>query len=283
MKVTVLAENSGSGRSELIHEHGLSLYIEYGDQRFLIDAGASDAYAKNAAALGIDLEHVDICVLSHGHYDHANGLPDFLNRNTSAPLYMMKTAAEGHYKQSDDGNQHYIGIPEELGLKNNRIRLVDKVCSIAEGVYLVPHTTPGLGSIGEHVHMYTKHGEDYVPDDFSHEMSIVFSCEDGLVIVSSCSHAGIDNIIREVDETFRHAKIHSFIGGLHMMGMQNDQEICTWPEQKIQRLAFEIKDYDIREIWTGHCTGEIGFRLLSKYLEPDQVRHLTTGEIFSFN
>ncbi len=282
MNITVLTENTKPQNSELINEHGLSLYIEYGEKKYLVDAGATEAFEKNAEALGIDLGDVDVCILSHGHYDHAGGLPTFLQKNDKAPVFMMDTAPEGHYLQGKDGTQKDIGIPEGLAHEYaRRIRKVSRVCSIADGVYLVPHSTPGLDKIGEKADMYKKQGEEYLPDDFSHEMSVVFDADPGLVVVSSCSHAGMDHIINEIDENFHDAPICAFIGGLHMMGMHGDAEICTVPEQKIQRLAFFLREHGVQQVWTGHCTGQIGFRLLSKYMDPDQVQQLTTGRTFT--
>ena len=105
MKITVLTENSRPQGSELVNEHGLSLCIEYGERQYLIDTGASDAFMQNAQALGIELADMDVCILSHGHYDHAGGLPVFLQKNEKAPVYMMETAPEGHYLQQKDGTQ----------------------------------------------------------------------------------------------------------------------------------------------------------------------------------
>ena len=55
-------------------EHGLSLLIEYGDERILFDTGAGAALRPNAAKLGIDLDDVTRIVLSHSHNDHTGGL-----------------------------------------------------------------------------------------------------------------------------------------------------------------------------------------------------------------
>ncbi|MBQ9006413.1 MAG: hypothetical protein IJ092_08575, partial [Atopobiaceae bacterium] len=55
LTVTVLVENGPSCRNDLICEHGLSLFLAYGDQHVLLDFGQSDAFAHNAEVLGIDL------------------------------------------------------------------------------------------------------------------------------------------------------------------------------------------------------------------------------------
>ena len=65
MKITALLENK-TNREDMLTEHGLSLYIETEKHKILFDMGQSDLFAKNAAALGIDLSSVDIAVLSHG-------------------------------------------------------------------------------------------------------------------------------------------------------------------------------------------------------------------------
>ena len=62
------------GARECLFEHGLSIYIETGLHRLLVDTGASDAFLTNAGRLGIDLRAVDTVVVSHGHYDHAGGV-----------------------------------------------------------------------------------------------------------------------------------------------------------------------------------------------------------------
>ena len=64
MKIVTLAENTAC-REDLTAEHGLSLYIETGAYKILFDMGQTDAFAKNAQVLGIDLSAVDFAVLSH--------------------------------------------------------------------------------------------------------------------------------------------------------------------------------------------------------------------------
>ena len=77
MKVTALMENT-SGREGCVGEFGLSFLVEANGRRVLFDAGQSATTVRNAEVLGIDLAQVDAAVLSHGHFDHANGFPAFL-------------------------------------------------------------------------------------------------------------------------------------------------------------------------------------------------------------
>ena len=77
MRVYTLIENT-EGTDLCRTEHGLSLYFETEHHKILMDTGASETFLGNARLLGVKLEEVDICVLSHGHYDHAGGLMGFV-------------------------------------------------------------------------------------------------------------------------------------------------------------------------------------------------------------
>ena len=92
MHITVLSDNNGFERFP--GEWGLSILIEYGGMRILLDAGASDLFLKNAATLGKDLSSIDFAVLSHAHYDHADGMETFFSLNRSAPFLVREGACE---------------------------------------------------------------------------------------------------------------------------------------------------------------------------------------------
>ena len=87
MKLWTLMENTTCD-ANLVCEHGLSLYIEANGQRILFDAGQTGAFADNAQNMGVDLSQVDLCILSHGHYDHGGGIKRFLEVNDHAKVYV---------------------------------------------------------------------------------------------------------------------------------------------------------------------------------------------------
>ena len=109
MKLITLMENTTT-RDDLVCEHGLSLYIEAGDLRILFGAGQSAAFADNAEKLGVDLSAVDLCILSHGHYDHGGGIARFLEVNDHAPVYVSRHAFGDFY----NAEGKYIGLDSAL-------------------------------------------------------------------------------------------------------------------------------------------------------------------------
>jgi len=276
MKVKVLIENTTE--SELICEHGLSMLIEYGGGNYLLDAGATGVFMSNALVMNVDLANIKCAVLSHGHYDHAGGFKSFLDKYNSINIYAMESAAEGYYSGSG-GNIHEIGIPQEImrNYKDN-FTFISDVTKLDEGIYLVPDNPTDLAGIGEKAKLYKMVDNNLIPDDFSHELSMVFDTANGLVIFNSCSHAGIVNIIKEVKKYYTDKKIHAFIGGLHMKGKKENEIICTFSEEEIKGIADYLKEVGLEKLYTGHCTGEPAIDLLKKYL-GERVEVLSTGKV----
>ena len=98
MKVQILVENTTN--SNLIAEHGLSIFIEYNDKKILLDAGTTSAFIDNAEKMNVDISKVDFCVLSHGHYDHSGGFAEYLRQNPTKKVYAMKAITDEYYSAS---------------------------------------------------------------------------------------------------------------------------------------------------------------------------------------
>ena len=113
MKITVLMENTALEGCGLTPEHGLSLYIEYRGRRLLLDAGSSGKFADNAQALGADLSGVELAVLSHGHYDHGDGLRRFFQVNSHAKVHVRPGAGGPYFSMGKDG-PYFIGIHQDI-------------------------------------------------------------------------------------------------------------------------------------------------------------------------
>ena len=125
MRITALLENTST--CGLPTEHGLSLFVDMADHRFLFDMGQTDLFARNAETLGIDLNTADFAVLSHGHYDHGGGLRAFFSINGHAPVYMSRFAFEPHY----NGPEKYIGLDQSLA-ESDRIVFAEEEKSVSK-------------------------------------------------------------------------------------------------------------------------------------------------------
>ncbi|MCD8363426.1 MAG: MBL fold metallo-hydrolase [Lachnospiraceae bacterium] len=270
--ITVLIENTSDGIFAC--EHGLSLFIQFAGKRILLDAGSSDAFCKNADAMGISLTDLDAYILSHGHYDHSGGFEELFRRAPAAKVYARKEALDVYLSAA--GGMHEISVPQNVASQSDRFLLVDDCREILPGIILVSHSTKGLAQIGEKSGLYKKQGDQIVPDDFIHEQSLVMDTSDGLVIFNSCSHAGAANIIREVRDACGQKRVCAYVGGLHMKGKKDGLEICAFSDAEIDSLCEVFRQEGIAQIYTGHCTGTPGFEKLRSRL-GDRIHRLTTG------
>ena len=275
MKFTVLMENTAPEGSGLTPEHGLSLYIAYRGRRLLLDAGSSGRFADNAAALGIDLGQVELAVLSHGHYDHADGLRRFFAENQTARVY-ARPSAGGAYFSTSAGAPRFIGVHREIweGAGDRFVRS-DGLLQILEGAWLVPETVRGGPFASRETNLLRKTDTDqFVPDDFSHEQSLVLETERGLAVFNSCSHGGIVNIVQGVREQLRRP-VYAVVGGLHMFSRTAPSGMNCPPEY-VQTVADALTAQGVEKIYTGHCTGEAALRVLRERL-GDRLEPLTCG------
>lgn len=248
MKLTVLIENTAP--DALLREHGLSVYINYNNAPVLLDGGSSGKFMENAKSLGVDITSVKLAVLSHGHYDHGDGLAAFLAQNKQAAVYFRPAALEEHWSDNG-GERHYIGLSDEVkDLLARRGRQADGLTRLMPGVWLVP-------------------------DSVAHEQSLVLEGEDGLVVLNSCCHAGAGYIVRGVKEAFPGKRVRALIGGLHLMG-KNTHCLGVAPGivKNLGKWLFE--ELGVGTLYTGHCTGDPAFDLL-KEAYPERVVRLTTG------
>lgn len=258
MKLWVLAENTAC-REGLISEHGLSLYIETGEHKILFDMGQTDAFARNAECMGIDLAQADLAVLSHGHYDHGGGLAAFLEINSHAPVYMSPHAFQPHF----NGQDQYIGLNTALS-GSSRIRFAGQEETIGDGLTLysgeaLPCPHP-FGNFG----LTMEEAGKRKGDDFRHEQYLLLREGDKRILISGCSHKGILNIA----ERFRPDVL---IGGFHFMKMDPESEALS-------AAANRLMTYDTR-YFTGHCTGDQQFDALKKIM-GDRLEAISTGMYF---
>jgi len=278
LKITALIDNKATGT--LSEEHGLSLLADYEGRTYLLDSGASNAFASNAKKLGIDLSSVDTAVLSHAHYDHSGGYEAFFEQNGKANVYLRGDPTELCYMKLGP-YKRYVGIPTTVLEKYpDRFIHVTRDMALAEGVWLIGHSTPQLSERGKRAHLYRKTRSGLLPDDFSHEQSLVFESASGLVILNSCCHAGADNIVSEVLSVLPGHEVAAIIGGFHLMGIRGVSTLGVRPVE-VEALGRRLLTLGVKKSYICHCTGDPAAKLLTDVM-GERVSYLPGGSILEF-
>ncbi len=264
LSATVLIDNKSDGG--YVSEWGFSVYISYKGKNYLLDTGASDKYAKNAAKLGIKLEDVDTAVLSHAHFDHSGGFHSFFSENKKARLYVSANCGENCFRKIGPFYK-YIGVPRKmLNSNTDRIEYVSGFKQLDEGVWLVPHIENGLEKIGGKAKLYRRENGKTAADNFCHEQSLVFETEKGLAVFNSCSHGGLQNILADIEHFLPARRVYMTVGGLHL---------SKYSDSDVRAIADVIKKLGIGRIVTGHCTGK-AYKVLREEL-GDAVEQTRSG------
>ncbi|MCR5781677.1 MAG: MBL fold metallo-hydrolase [Clostridia bacterium] len=265
LEMTVLTDNSAE--EPFAAEWGLSIMISADGTRILLDTGAGGMFARNAEILGIDPGDIDVGVLSHAHYDHADGLDTFFALNRTAPFLVRDGTGENCFGIKE-GELRYIGIKSGVLKKYEaRIRYVSGVCEIADGVWLIPHRRADYSAIALRNDLYTADNGKLSPDDFAHEQSLVIETRRGLTVFNSCSHSGMINILVDIRQMLGRDDVVTYVGGLHLYKLTNEE---------LDALCEDIRRTPVERIITGHCTGDHGFAFLKDRL-GSRIERFSSG------
>ncbi|MFO7852147.1 MAG: MBL fold metallo-hydrolase [Bacteroidota bacterium] len=259
MKISVLTENHAGKNTGA--EHGLSYLIEHEGKRILFDTGQSDLFLTNAGIMDVDINNVDAIILSHGHYDHGNGLQYIKGgKLVCHPGSFVK-------RYSLDGCRY-------IGLKNTREEIEGRfdIISSAEPYHLSPEII-FLGEIPRNTSFEAKKTNfifeggkpDYVMDD----SALAFLLKEGIFVVTGCGHAGVVNTLEHARKVSGVNKIYGIMGGFHLK--HNDQQT----KETIRYLSNNTVKY----VYPSHCTE---LPALAAFYDAFGFNQVKTGDILQF-
>ncbi|MGH4123855.1 MAG: MBL fold metallo-hydrolase [Clostridium sp.] len=272
MKVITLFENRTISK-EYKCKHGLSLYIETANHKILFDTGTDQSFAYNASKLGVNLEDIDIAVISHGHYDHGGGLETLLKLNSKAKIYMGKGAFDNHLVKLLGIIKFNIGLKKEL-ISNNRFVFVDGLARIDDELTLFGDVKGNkLQPKGNNRLLKEWSNKSIEKDDFEHEINLLINEDNKNSLFCGCAHKGIINIIERTKD-FIDRDLNTVIGGFHLMRMNIENQDS---KAFLNNLSAALISSSIANYYTCHCTGEKAYSYLSKTM--NNLNELKTGMI----
>jgi 7,8-dihydropterin-6-yl-methyl-4-(beta-D-ribofuranosyl)aminobenzene 5'-phosphate synthase len=297
-----ISEDRPPGKT-LISEFGLSMHAETRrateTRNVLIDFGFTpEALTNNANLVGIEPGRLDALVLSHGHYDHFGGLAGFLRANsgklkTDLPIYIGGEEAFCSREWTAPPVRGDFGALDRKAIEdaNLAVTYAEGPAIVADHAFTTGHIdqtsfekllSPSVMKIGVDHGMgcyADKLPEDertqtIIPDKFRHEIATAFNLRGrGLIVLASCSHRGVINMVKQAQAISGVNKVHAVIGGFHL---------APYKEDYVRDTVTAFKDMDIDYVIPLHCTGE-PFYEMAKAQIPNKLLRSYTGTRFVFS
>lgn len=272
-------------------EHGLSYYIETWiggkSYAFMFDYGLDfQGVTKNMEFLKLDLERLEALGISHGHFDHWGNVTAILKHyknkiRKGIPLYVGEETFNRRFANLPPGRYDPSGMQDLGQLKPEEIEALDlvKIIEIKDPTPMVPgaYLTGNIERVTEYEKgspiLFIKRGDKMELDLFIGEQSLIFNVkEKGLVVLSSCAHAGIVNTVKHAQKITGIDKVHVVIGGFHLIGA---------PLPKIQSTVADIKAVNPDYVIPMHCTGWEAVTMFEREM-PKQFIINTAGTRYTF-
>jgi 7,8-dihydropterin-6-yl-methyl-4-(beta-D-ribofuranosyl)aminobenzene 5'-phosphate synthase len=266
MNFTLLIDNNHHPERPLQSEHGISIYFEQDDYKWLLDTGNSPLFMENANALGIDLTDIDYVLLSHAHKDHTGGLAAFLKINTKAKVFLSANIPEHQYFSFRHGEKRDISLDYSVLEKHkHRIKWINKSAYLSENVAVIANINNIFPTPKANSTLFVEKNQQLMPDLFKHEIAITIKSKKGLIVFSGCAHNGLLNTIRTSIEFTGIPTVIACIGGAHLPDKTNETSYES--DREIVTIAQQVKEqYQDMSLITGHCTGRHAQRLLKTVL-----------------
>lgn len=197
---------------------GFGCIIDHPRARICYDTGANpEILEANLKTASIPPSSIDTIVISHKHHDHKGGVSWLLQQNPNAKVYIPKTW----------NNDIESAFPKEA----TNIFVLENNLLTPEGFHII---------VSENLTI--------------RELTLAIPTSQGSLVITGCSHTGIDHIAQKVQETTG-SPIQTIFGGFHLLNSSKKNILNT-----LQKL----KHTSLKTIAPCHCTGDSAMQLIKQ-------------------
>ena len=259
IKRPLLSREGKVAADTLLAEHGLALLITayQGEKKhtILLDTGYTKVgVLHNMEKLGINLEDIEMVVISHGHMDHTSGLGSILEKIPHPiPLVLHPEVFQyPRYTRQPDGAKNLwprTMVKDELEEKNIDIVESESPTLIVDDMVMVTGTVERTTAFEKGMpNALVEIDGEIVQDPIMDDQAVVLKLNNkGLVVISGCAHAGIVNTVLFSQKATGENNIHAILGGFHLSG--------PFFEKIHDNTIEELKTFEPDVIMPMHCTG----------------------------
>jgi 7,8-dihydropterin-6-yl-methyl-4-(beta-D-ribofuranosyl)aminobenzene 5'-phosphate synthase len=274
-------------RPSLRAEHGYALLVtverEGRRESVLYDAGLGrDTVQHNMDVLGLRPGDLRAIALSHGHADHHGGLEGIVRRigRRGLPLVLHPDAWRDRKVVFPTGVEIHMPPPSHNDLDREGVEIIEEIgpTLLVDGTVLITGQVERTTSFEKGFPLQVARDEHggWEPDVWIwDDQAVVVNVKGkGLVVCSSCSHAGAINVQRHARHITGVETIHAFVGGMHLTGAVMEPVI----PQTLDALA------ELAPTWLvpGHCTGWKALHEIARRL-PQAYIHSSVGTCLRFS
>ncbi len=259
LKIYVLTDNTASTFCKA--EHGLSYLIAF-DENILFDTGQTNLFIENANFLEAPLNEVKTVVLSHGHYDHGNGLAHLNGRHLIGhpDIYLKRYSGK---------QRKYVGLALSKAQIQERFQVTE-----TKDPYWLSDKMVFLGEIPRKFSFEKNQAgfflENNQNDRLLDDSGIAVVMNQGLFVISGCAHSGICNIVEHARKVTGISKVYGVMGGFHL----------KYNNLQTQETIKYIKDLQIEVVLPSHCTA---LPALAQFYNAFGGEQIKAGTLYTFD
>jgi 7,8-dihydropterin-6-yl-methyl-4-(beta-D-ribofuranosyl)aminobenzene 5'-phosphate synthase len=205
--------------------------IKEGDS-IMFDTGAQkEILFNNLQAMNLRVSDIHKLVISHHHGDHTGNIFPLLEANPQMQIF-LPSSLDGNFRELVEGYGARTVCDQEMRPLGNDIYL--------------------SGEMGFQ----------------TREQALVIRTANGLVLLTGCSHPGVDRMVKKVVKRFGEP-VYIVMGGFHLE---------DFTDEELDNIIAELKKSGVKKVMPGHCTGTKAIERFAKAFGDDCLQS-GTGRI----